>query len=849
MAKSTIHNIADKPVQIFKYRLQQAWTTLQNFGEKIPSFDFLDSSVSKTTIAMTSVFIVTFVGLIGSKLNTDHKLALFNVEVETDSYATLLTKSIASEFEQAEGALDILQKSAAWMPQRELSDIAAKISDRSTLLKHIYIVDRQHNVLNQGSNPPSASELIAIETAISDHQKSIPSETIYKLTSGQSRTSAAPSISRILPPAATGQDMIAVAIINTGYLGSQMAASGVTELINPTGLIALRDSSGNASMTYPVRRTVTQKAIHNAILASLNERLSNDPGSAVSYLNTELGGALYSYKVIPGTDLGVLVAIPVEQALRQWRQSWPIYTALGVATIFFALAFASILTRQFRQARDTSHLLIESERLFDMAASAAKCGIWDWDLEGRKMFWSGTIMQLIGFDLKAMELRFDQALDQIHASDRKYLRRVERGVREGQTSYDTKFRMKHANGDYVWVRAKGEVKTGPRGHRHIVGIVIDITDELIAEARAQEAENRLSNAIENMADAFVLWDRHGKPILSNRHYREGISFDAKKARSALEDVMEFEEPGEGWVQVKSYPTQSGGMVSIGRNITDLKEKNTALRQSKQALRATISDLEKSRAQLTVLADKFAEEKRRAEEANRAKSEFLANMSHELRTPLNAIIGFSEIMETEMFGEIGDTRYKGYIEDIHTSGRSLLELIDDILDLSRLETGKFDIEPETVDTQDIIEDCQRIITPRIEEANLSLHIDFDSLPEIFADKRAMKQVLMNILSNSVKFTPAGGNVWVRGDTTDDETSIIIQDDGIGIARENLSRLKNPFVQIEDQHARKYTGSGLGLAICNSVLEMHSGSLRLESSLGEGTTVFVTLPKPVKAAETI
>jgi two-component system cell cycle sensor histidine kinase PleC len=258
------------------------------------------------------------------------------------------------------------------------------------------------------------------------------------------------------------------------------------------------------------------------------------------------------------------------------------------------------------------------------------------------------------------------------------------------------------------------------------------------------------------------------------------------------------------------------------------------------MRRTVDNLRRSQERVQELAENYEQEKIRAEEANRSKSEFLANMSHELRTPLNAINGFSEIMSGEMFGPLGHERYKDYVQDILSSGQHLLSLINDILDMSKIEAGKMQLQPEPVDPAQLLEQCVRIMRARAEEKDIDLTVEGEALPSIEADPRAIKQVLLNLMSNAVKFTPEGGKVAVRTFDAADGVVIQVADTGIGIAEDDLQRVGRPFEQIENQHSKVHQGSGLGLALSKSLVEMHGGTLRIDSVLGKGTTVSFTLP---------
>ena len=207
------------------------------------------------------------------------------------------------------------------------------------------------------------------------------------------------------------------------------------------------------------------------------------------------------------------------------------------------------------------------------------------------------------------------------------------------------------------------------------------------------------------------------------------------------------------------------------------------------------------------------------------------MSHELRTPLNAINGFSEIMLGEMFGPLGDQRYKQYAGDILASGEHLLALINDILDMSKIEAGKMSLHFESLCLEDVVEDAIRVVRQRAEAEGLSLTHNIPTVPLIEADYRAVKQVLLNLLSNAVKFTPSGGKIEVAAETSNtaggEAVTVSVSDTGIGIPAKDLARLMQPFEQIESGQSKANQGTGLGLALCKSLVELHGGVMAIES----------------------
>ncbi|MBS0471448.1 MAG: hypothetical protein JSR60_10285 [Proteobacteria bacterium] len=257
------------------------------------------------------------------------------------------------------------------------------------------------------------------------------------------------------------------------------------------------------------------------------------------------------------------------------------------------------------------------------------------------------------------------------------------------------------------------------------------------------------------------------------------------------------------------------------------------------LRFQVEDLAR---ELEETRDEALRKRFEAETANASKTAFLANMSHELRTPLNAILGFSEIIAQECFGPVGSQRYKEYAGDIHSSGAHLLSLINDLLDVAKIEAGKMEIAPHPLDSKRTFDIALKLIGAKARERNQTLAIDVaPNCPPLYADERALKQILINLVSNAVKFTPEGGKIIVRGELARcGGFQISVQDNGPGIPREKLDKIFTPFSQVDNRYDRQAGGTGLGLALVRGLAELHGGRAWLESELGKGCCAYVVLP---------
>ena len=288
-----------------------------------------------------------------------------------------------------------------------------------------------------------------------------------------------------------------------------------------------------------------------------------------------------------------------------------------------------------------------------------------------------------------------------------------------------------------------------------------------------------------------------------------------------------------------------GLFSIVTMVTALKERERIIADKTVAeaeSAALTAQLKEEKARLLALVRELNIAKRAADDANRAKSEFLASMSHELRTPLNAILGISEVIKEELFGPVGLAKYVDYAQDVHNSGQHLLDLINDILDLSKIDAGKAELREEDISVASLIADSVSLVRERAQKSGVGLEISpATDLPSLWADKRLLKQILLNLLSNAIKFTPAGGRVTVQAERDAEEAlRITVIDTGIGMSEAEIAKAMSLYGQIDSRISRKHQGTGLGLPISRSLARMHGGELEVESRPGKGTRITLVLP---------
>ncbi len=420
-----------------------------------------------------------------------------------------------------------------------------------------------------------------------------------------------------------------------------------------------------------------------------------------------------------------------------------------------------------------------------------------------------------------------------------------------------------------------EIKERPIPGGGVIGHWQDVT--------TQKTDHlRLRSAFESAADGLVMWDQSDHMVLCNELFLDlhddgptplpGDRFQ-KVIRTFAESVLDgselpldylidawTEQHGlpEGshvvrhrdgrWLLVRQRRGGDGGAVTVLSDITELKNREQELILRGRSLEETVSELEmvqhKLEAQAAAaveLAEQLDQAKREVEQSNLSKTGFLRIISHELRTPLHAIIGFAELLRDQRLGPIGNKLYAEYAGDIGSSGQHLLSLVNQLLDLSRIEAGRFQLHRTRQGIAEVVEEATRIIAGQARAAKIALNnLVTDDLPSLEIDEQAIRQVIVNLLSNAIKFTPAGGDVSIEAGHQGDCLVLTVSDSGIGIPEEVLPRLMRPFERIDNDLNRQTEGTGLGLAISRALVDLHGGTLKIDSTFGEGTSVTMKLP---------
>ena len=617
--------------------------------------------------------------------------------------------------------------------------------------------------------------------------------------------------------------------------GMIVARVQLTQLIDNLRRIHGRDEN-------PVRLVLDGAGIDRQQIAP---EPSGDVGPSPTVAERSAGGS--ARLLFSVADLELTLALTRAAAPGSDRPGWPLAVLLGGLVLTGGLSHAVRSAARARRAMDEQQrsegALRESEARFRSFMDHAPFSMLVKDVEGRfqmvnrgiEATWGKTAAEILG--RRVGDLSQGPGVDIVEAMDREVVesgRAVAREVHfadlgEGW-NYEVKFPIKDSTGRVV----------------AIGGIAVDISDKKKAELDLQASEARFRGFMEHAPVEMVvkdiegryvmisraveeIWDRTAAEILGRRSSEITPSAGATIAEAMDREVIEtgrsvakeIHFPGwrSEWAYAVKFPIKDadGRVVAIGSVALDFTDKKHTEQELMHA-------------------------KEQAELANHAKSQFLANMSHELRTPLNAILGFSQIIRRQLYGPVGSDKYLEYAQDIWDSGEHLLGIVNSVLDTSKIEAGSFKLDEAPCDVADIVDAAIRMVEERAHRGGLAVeqHVA-PGLRPILADERACRQILINLLGNSVKFTPTGGKVTATAAIAPDGSLLIqVADNGIGIAPEDIDKVFERFSQVDGSYTRRHSGTGLGLHLTKKLVELHGGTIRLESEVGVGTTVSVTLP---------
>lgn len=492
--------------------------------------------------------------------------------------------------------------------------------------------------------------------------------------------------------------------------------------------------------------------------------------------------------------------------------------------------------------------LKESERRFKHFAETSSDWFWEMDADLRFSYFSDRFEEVVGIPQDTLLGKTREATGIPNLDQDKWAKHLS-DLKAHRPFVNFVHPRTQPNGQVSWLAISGKPVFGEGGDfRGYRGSGADITERKQADEAGRENQailHAVVNVVPGMISAKGLDSRYifmnsyqaklygttpekaiGKnsgELLSHQYGRRTEALDREVIETGI-PLKPFEETyidaagvEHTWLTTKSPVKNEAGQVNyIVSSAIDISDRK-------------------------IVEDQLIEAKEEAEQASKAKSEFLASMSHELRTPLNAILGFSDVLSGQYFGPPGVGKYREYAKDIHRSGEHLLELINDILDISSIEAGKTSLHRELLAIEDVIEDCIRIITENAVSKDIEVEVSGAvSEHPVYADKRAIKQILLNFLSNAIKFTPNGGKITVTTEVTERTTRIVVSDNGVGISPNKLPHVISPFAKgVTDPHVAEQ-GWGLGLAISKSLAELHGGQMAIESEVGKGTSVSIEIP---------
>ena len=636
--------------------------------------------------------------------------------------------------------------------------------------------------------------------------------------------------------------------------------------VRPHGNITLFHRNGDVVSRYPNHDEWVGRSI---ISGDLFQKYLPSAEAGLMRLTTvvEPRRIVAAYQTVANYPLVINVAYDEHDIFGRWRASLIAYAGIALVMVAFPLMAAYGISR----AVETSQRLAVANREMEILAASGRevanareslanaqrignMGNWEWDIRTNEITWSDQIYRIFGLRPQQFAPSYPAFLERVHPDDRDALEWAVRATIEHGAPYAIDHRIVRPDGTMRIVHEQGEIVRNSSGRAlKMNGTCQDVTEIRHAEEARRKSEMRLAGILSIAPEAIIAVDASGIVQIFNTGAEQIFGYAASEIVGKPLDVLLPERARAahtGMMRAFGDGPETSRLMSRRGRISGLRRDGTEFPAEASIAKLVVGDERLFTVILRDIGERVEAEhaliaaKEAAELANRTKTEFLANISHELRTPLNAVIGFSEMMRTEQFGPLGDAHYKTYASDIHNSGLHLLNVINDILDVAKIEVGRMDLREAPTDLPRVVRESVRLVKPRADTRNLAISLSVtEPMPQVRADQLKIKQIVINLLSNAVKFTPRGGSISV--DVRIDESGsprITVTDTGIGIPAERLPHICQPFTQVESGLNRRYEGVGLGLALSKSLAELHGGSLSIESEVGRGTTVTVRLPSP-------
>lgn len=629
------------------------------------------------------------------------------------------------------------------------------------------------------------------------------------------------------------------------YRSLDIGTGGIVSLLRTDGVVMVREPFDEAQLGLDLSSTEI-----------FRNRQQRPPVGVLEYRSPLDGKSRsHAYRRLEGLPLLVAVGFDPEEVLAPWREYLKQQVLIGILATALTLWLAALAIRQFDRLRHATNLLVRREAeaaagqsYFGTLLEGAHDVITVVNTEGIIEYESPAVSRVFGW--RPDELVGRHASHGMHPDDLPQMLETFKDliVAPGRSAA-LAFRFCHRDGGYRYIDCSARSTTAPDGRLVVVTNSRDITERYEQRARIEDIRKRYDAAL--IAAEIGLWEwdiAGGDGMLSHAcdrilgdpcivgaismerwseliHPEDRVSWNetvraALAGKGVLEGVLRLRHADGTWRWVaargEAQRDESGRATKVSGVLYDVTE-------TQEQWHATM------------------EAKEAAEAANQAKSMFLANMSHELRTPLNAVIGFGELLETGLYGPL-NVKQRDYVQDILDSGRLLLGIIGDILDMSKIEAGRYELHEIDVCVADLVTECQRLMMPRATAAGVTLlTLTPHDIPLLHADRQSAKQVLLNLLSNAVKFSKAGDSVTLSVTLSVEGLAIAVADTGIGITPEHLPLVFEPFHPTNASVSRGHEGAGLGLAISQRLMNLHGGSIDLVSELGRGTTATARFPK--------